>query len=205
MGSNHMGSPKRRPTARGGYSLVEGMIASVLLAGSVVGVSGTVLSSMAHDQHSREQSAAMRSGSQLMDEVAALPISSTHANRVSLMDFANYADDINAEASLPIVPAVAAVKAHGGAGAPQGDDDEDDEDDLPGGNTGQNAPEPAPVARNPYSANRVVSIERRQSVGGPIDSNGDFAIVSVSVTGANGRTIVIKRLVSAAEGLANAN
>lgn len=68
------------------------MIASVLLAASVVGVSGMILSSYAHDEQSASQNEAIATGEALMEELTALPFTAGATSDVGLMDFASYTD-----------------------------------------------------------------------------------------------------------------
>jgi Tfp pilus assembly protein PilV len=71
---------------------MEAMIASALLATSVIGVSGAILSSYAHDEQSTAQSDTINAAESLMDELTALPFTAASATDVGLMDFASYSD-----------------------------------------------------------------------------------------------------------------
>lgn len=85
---------RRRQLGRAGFTLVESMVASVLLSVSVVGVSGTILSSYEHDVQSKRQHDAVRSAESLKEELTALPMDPASSSDVGLTDFASYSDTI---------------------------------------------------------------------------------------------------------------
>src|SRR4051794_36909611 len=58
---------RRHVVTRAGFTLVESMIASALLAVAVLGVSGTILSSYAHDKQSIATRDAVNAAEAMMD------------------------------------------------------------------------------------------------------------------------------------------
>lgn len=114
-------------TRAGGYTLLEGLIASVLLAVSAVGVAGAMSASYAHDQHVANRCTANQAGRQLIDEVASLPM--TSASGPSMADYANYSDSAS-NANTASVLASRDTASTGTTTASRMDGDDDDDDDA---------------------------------------------------------------------------
>jgi Tfp pilus assembly protein PilV len=68
------------------------MIATVLLAVSVMAISGAITASYSQDQYARDRRAALASGAQLLDEVTALPIDSANSGNPSIMQYSTFTD-----------------------------------------------------------------------------------------------------------------
>ncbi len=71
---------------------MEAMIASVLLAVTVIAVSGAISASYAQEAYAARRMDALKSGAQLIDEVSALPIDPASASNPSIMGYNAYTD-----------------------------------------------------------------------------------------------------------------
>ena len=224
--SRSIGRSAARIRHPGGYTLVESMIASALLATSVIGVSGTILSSYAHDQQSIEQASAIAAAESLMSELTVLPFTAGAADDVGLMDFASYSDTTTSGQATVATAKVATIKGKENKNASTNQTNDSttsgvigDVVGLVGGllggsgstsNTGTGSTgsgtSGTPTAyatptssAAPVSTSRVVSVVRHDTLNGPVVATGDLAIVTVDVTIGAGQVMRVKRLVSSTE------
>jgi hypothetical protein len=107
-----------------------------------------------------------------LDEITALPIDSAVAGDPSIMKYSTYTDEAVVSALNSIVSSAANAAANGASAS-----------------SGTSTSE---------TATRVVSVERKSSIGSASGPSGDFAIVGVNVDN-GGQSISITRLVSSAE------
>ncbi len=73
-----MGNPKfrrvpRGPQGRAGFSLVEVLLAAVILAVAITGISGSILSSMALNRVNRDTALAQQAARRVMEELSGVP------------------------------------------------------------------------------------------------------------------------------------
>lgn len=94
---------------RSGFTLVEAIFASTLLAVTVVAISGVISASYAQDQYAEQRRAALTSGSQLLNEVTALPIDATDASSPSIMGYSSYVDQAAIEQLTSVVNSTGVV------------------------------------------------------------------------------------------------
>lgn len=151
MGKRTFNTDRQRPGARRGFTLVESIIASALLSVTVVAVSGAISASYAQDQYAADRAAALKSGTQLLNEVSALPLDAASAANPSIMKYASYTDEAAIGTLRSVVDGVAQAVVV------------------------EDEPE------NRREAKRTVTVERKTSLNGASSSTGDFAIVGVNV------------------------
>lgn len=178
--------PTRR-TNRGAFTLAESLVASVVLAISVVAVSGAIISSQQQTAAQEDGSTALALGRQLMEEIASLPLNPSDAtagwssvtNRSlydSIYDFNGYTDKL----SVPIhrtantsgigtfssaTPTVTVITS----GTPT-------------------------LAAQEYL--RSASVSYPTSMFGQAVTSGDFAIITVTVRGGKGNRVTLSRIVA---------
>lgn len=97
--------------ARRGFTLVEAMFASVLLAVTVVAISGAISASYAQDHYAEQRRLALLSGSQLLNEVTSLPIDGATATDPSIMKYNNYTDEAAIQDLTSVVGGTVAATA----------------------------------------------------------------------------------------------
>ncbi len=85
-------SPGRRVQSCRGYTLIEAMLASVLLSVTVLAVSGAISASYSQDEYAAQHRAALASGTQLLDEISALPLDAAGTDP-SVNKYATYSDE----------------------------------------------------------------------------------------------------------------
>lgn len=94
--------PRRQHRVRsGGYTLIEGLIASTILSASVIGIAGAMTASYAHDEHVNVRAAASMMAQQLLSEVTALPLNAS-AGEPSISDYNGYADTASTSTSSSV-------------------------------------------------------------------------------------------------------
>jgi len=173
-----------------GFTLAETLIASVVLAVSVVAVSGAIIASQQQTTVSQEDMIAIALARQLAEQAAARPLTSTDATAGwptvtdytqydTINDFAGYTD--KASASIFNNSALTATGTFSSARPTV---------------TTVTSGTPT-LARGEYS--RVVSVTYPtsifgKSVAGGDFTAGDFAIVTVTVRGFNGSSVALSRL-----------
>ena len=225
--SKRSGRAAARLRRAAGYTLVESMIASVLLAVSVIGVSGTILSSYAHDQQSIAQGDAVAAAETLMSELTALPFTAGSANDVGLMDFATYSDTsqsnqvtvatADASSKKGKTSKVKKVKKKDGSsgddanvglvgdvvgliGGLLGTSGTSTSNTGTGGSSGTSSSSASTaVTTSSRTASRSASVIREDTLNGVPNATGDLAIVTVDVTIGTGQKVRMRRLVSSAE------
>ena len=194
------------------------MIASVMLAVSVIGVSGMILSSYAHDEHSAAQNEAIATGEALMEELSALPFTAGSSDDVGLADFASYSDTTTSGVTTVATAKKAQTKGKSNLARLikrlKKNADDDNQVGLIGNLVGlvngllsnSNAnngtpPSSTPVATTatPLTASRAVSVARMDTLNGAPAAAGDLALVTVDVTMSTGQVMRIRRLVSSTE------
>jgi prepilin-type N-terminal cleavage/methylation domain-containing protein len=157
---------------RAGFTLIEAMIASTIVAVAVVGVAGLMAASSAQSMYSRETSIAVLLGRQLMEEIASKPLlDPTDGSRTlgpesgetsrtlydNVDDYNDYFDKSDA------------IKTASGDWYALGD--------------GQ-------------IYQRKVWVEYRATPSGALDPAGNFAMVTVVVSTPSGQTIRLYRLMT---------
>ena len=206
---------ERRRHARAGFTLVEAMMASVILSVSVVGVSSTILASYASDVQSARQHDAVRAAQSLQDELTGLPMDAPSTSDVGLMDFANYSDSL-APGQVVVATAAKTSAKQTSAGTTNTPSSSATNTGLIGravgidtgvlgGSTGTGVSTTnVATATAGLNAVRTVSIARSATVGGTADAAGALAVVTIDVTVGPNQTVRLKRLVSSTEAAANA-
>jgi type II secretory pathway pseudopilin PulG len=159
-----------RRSSRGAFTLIESMMASVILAGAVVVVCGALHAVHQQDRLLQERMIATSLARQLMEEISGKPFldptdgsrmpgpeldESTRADFDNIDDYHGYSDN---SASITML---------GGQGL-----------SIPGGFT------------------RSVQVEYRTGPSGPAAQVGDFAHVTVTVTGPGGQMVRLVQLMT---------
>jgi Tfp pilus assembly protein PilV len=218
----------RRLRQPGGYTLVESMIASALLATSVIGVSGTILSSYDHDQQSVQQASAIGAAESLMSELTALPFTAAAADDVGLMDFVSYSDTTTSGQANVATAKVAQGKGKknkvkkadgtesnvvgdvlglvgGLLGVTSSSSNSGSGSSSSGSGSSGSGSSSSFVSSTPTIApvavSRVATVARYDTLNGPVAAAGDLAIVTVTVdvTVGSGQVMRVRRLVSSTE------
>ncbi|HEY8667517.1 MAG TPA: prepilin-type N-terminal cleavage/methylation domain-containing protein [Tepidisphaeraceae bacterium] len=155
---------------RGGFTLVESLIASVVLAIAVIGVAGVMGTSFKHVEALDQGMTAVSLAKQLMEEIAAKP----------------FLDPVLKTAPLGHEAAETTRASYNNIGDYDGYADESSGLQTPAGTnvslgTGQ-------------SFTRRVTVEYRATPGGAAASSGDFARVTVTVTCPDGQVTTLSQL-----------
>jgi Tfp pilus assembly protein PilV len=208
---------------RSGFTLPEALIASVLVATSATAVSMSMSASYQHDRQLEQESAALNTGQQLLDEISALPIVQTEANGMSLLQSDGYTDIVDPSTSSMI--AMKAAMGTTGFTLVQNECTSFDAiavpSDVPSGgvNTAPTTAAPAATSfstptelddelddeseevaevriQQPARTVRQVSVKRMSEVMGTADAAGRLALITVTTTDESGRQRSIKRLVT---------
>lgn len=177
-------------TRRRGTSLVEGLIASVLLATSVVGISGVIASSYQIQTQVQLRRDAAVAGREVMETVTALPLDPATVGQSSLADFQPASQTTTTTTTTGllggILPSVninllgIGISIGGSSSAPKAT--------------------PAALA----AAAPTISVDRRATLNGTTSATGDFALVTVLVpTDGKQAPLKLRRLVTSAEAAAN--
>jgi MSHA pilin protein MshD len=158
--------------SRRGFTLAEGLIASVVLAAAVAGIVGPLGASYQQTALGRQRSVAVSLAEQLLEEIIARPFvdptdgslsrgpepgENGRGNFDNVDDYHGYTDS------------TATLSAMNGAGL--------------GYSGGQ-------------SYTRTVTVQYRSTRSGPEVASGDFALVTVTVTAADGQSLALSRLVT---------
>jgi prepilin-type N-terminal cleavage/methylation domain-containing protein len=176
---------------RSGFTLAESLIASVVLAVAVVGVSGAMMASYQQSAASESDSIAISLGKSLMEEIASRPLSLPDATAGwpsvtdrtiydTISDFNGYTDKVSAAVSH-----TSTLSAGTFSGA------------LPS----VTAVTDGSTSLSPEQYLRSVSVTYPtslfgKSVSGGDFASGDFALVKVTVTGSDGASLTLSRLIS---------
>ena len=170
--------------SRSAFTLAESLIASVVLAVAVVGVAGAITVSQRQALLQRDDAIALSLARQLMEQVAALPIMLADgttgqagwpgATDSSLYDTAN---DFCGYTDTVTVPVGAAAISVAGA--------------MPSSTVVSSSATPPPLSMQQYRRN--VAFAYPAAVFGT-SAAGDFAVATVTVTGATGSAVQVGRL-----------
>jgi Tfp pilus assembly protein PilV len=154
-----------------GFTLAECLVASVFLAIAVVGLAGALAAASQQDTQLDADAAALSLARQLMEEVAARPFDAPASG-----DQAGWAGNNFDRSTYDNVA----------------DFDGYQDSTVPGAATGQGSA----TVRN-LTFTRTVDFEYRASPAGAAAANGDFGMLTVTVTAANtGTNVKLHRLVS---------
>jgi prepilin-type N-terminal cleavage/methylation domain-containing protein len=99
--------PRPRRNRRGGFTLAECLIASVVLAIAVIAVSGSIVASQSQNTAQVEDTMALNLARQLMEEIAAVPLSTADSSSwPSLTDRTQYdrVNDFNGYSDIVKIP-----------------------------------------------------------------------------------------------------
>jgi Tfp pilus assembly protein PilV len=176
-----------RRTSRSAFTLAESLIASVVLAISVVAVSGAIIASQQQTAAQEEDSTALSLARQLMEEISSLPLNPTDATAGfptvtdrslfdSIYDFNAYTDKLgvpiyrsananDVAAFTSATPTVTVITS----GTPT-------------------------LATQEYL--RSVAVSYPTSLFGQAISSGEFAVITVTVRGGKGTKVTISRIVA---------
>jgi type II secretory pathway pseudopilin PulG len=155
-------SPARR---RPGFSVLEGLVASAVLAIAVVGVAGPLAASSQHASVARERGGALALARQLMEQIAAHPLVNGAPTPLG--------------PQLPYEDSPAKYDTVG---------------DFHGYQDYPAASQATPGARADATYARSVSVEYRTASFDPSPTASDFALVTVTVTTPRKETLRVSRL-----------
>lgn len=184
-------APRPRRTSglarRRGTTLLEGLIASVLLATSVVGIGGALAASYQNQVAAQARRDAILAGRKVMDSITALPMDPAVAGQASLADYVpanstTTTTTTNTGLLGGLLPYISVNVLNVGV--------------TLGTSTTTNA--------TAASAAPTISVERRASLDGAVSSTGDFALVTVlTPVDAKQAPRKLRRLVTRTEAAAN--
>lgn len=177
----------RAAARRHGFTLAEALTASVVLAIAAMGVSTALLAAQDQLDAQEEDTTAITLGRQLMEEVASFPLTLTDAtagwpsvtNRSSydtVSDFDGYTDRVGVPIRRTSTPTDAGTFTTATLSATP----------ITG----------APPAAERQKYIRQVAIDYPSSIYGATVTAGDFAIVSVNVTGGGGNSATLTRIIA---------
>ena len=173
---------------RRGFTLAESLIASVVLAVAAVAVSRTILSSETQTISQENTAAAVALARELMEEICARPLTLPDAtpgwlgsvtNRAlydTVDDYRGYTDVVNSSVERVASSSQGTFSSANVSATP-----------INNGST------PMPVGQR---LTRVVSVTYPTTLFSVNDASGDFAIVTVTVTGMGGAKVKLTRLVT---------
>lgn len=181
--------PRSTILCRRGTSLVEGLIASVLLATSVVGISGTLAASYQTQAQLGLRGNAALAGRKVMETVTAMPLDPAAAGQASLADYQTTSTTTTTSTTGSLLGGILSRIGVGVLGT-----------GVTTTTTTSSSDAPTPTT----AATPVVSVARAATLNGAASATGDFAIVTVSVS-VDGRQppIKLRRLVTVAEASGN--
>lgn len=165
------GRPGHARSRRRGFTLIEALIASTVLAAVVVAVGASLSASVRQSAVLEQETTGLMLARQLMEEIAARPFldpdtgtaSSREASRAlydNVGDYAGYQDTISAAQPATTIQGKAAAVTGG----------------------------------KPYA--RSVAVQFRATATGTATSSGNFALVTVTVTMPDGRNVSVSRMVA---------
>lgn len=181
------------PLTRRGVTLMESLIATVVLAVAVVGVSGTLIASTKQSSDVDDALVVKSMASELMEEVAAKPFSAPSSNdqpgwSARNKDRSKYDDvaDFNGYADLSPFTSLAGKSIDPGTG-------------FSYKRSVTLSYVAAPVSSTSSSTSSGASLEINVSLGSqsslPALTSGDFAIIKVSVDSSSGQSVTLTRLI----------
>jgi prepilin-type N-terminal cleavage/methylation domain-containing protein len=180
----HINRPAAIPR---GFTLVEAMVASVVLAVAVLGASTAIVASQQQNLVQQEDSAAVALARQLIEEIASRPLSlpdatpgwPTVTDRSSydtISDYSGYTDTV----TLPIYHTNSVSNTANFTSA------------LPAGTPITTGASSVALGANQYL--RTVIVTYPTSIFGATVTSGDFAVVVVTVHGANDVGVTLSRV-----------
>lgn len=170
-----------RKRARRGYTLAECMVASVLLAMSTASLSGVMAASYQHDRATAQSIQSVQSGQRLLEEVIAMPVTASSGSTATIMSYNGYVDVIDQNQSTSTIQQLDSTSSTSARTAPT------------------TSIKTANQAIGPNQVKRAVTVKRYATLNGQESSTGDFIVVTVTVTRADGKVNTIKRLLTTAE------
>jgi prepilin-type N-terminal cleavage/methylation domain-containing protein len=171
-----------------GFTLAESLIASVVLAIAIVGVSGTITASQNQTASHETTSIAGSLARELMEEVCALPLKlpdntpgwpGNVTNRAlydTIDDFRGYTDTVTASVARTSTSSLGTFNSA-----------------SPPSTVVASGIAPTPTGGQ---FTRQVTVTYPTTVFSASDASGDFAIVTVTVTGMGGAPVTLSRLVT---------
>jgi prepilin-type N-terminal cleavage/methylation domain-containing protein len=179
-------STNRRAHRRGGFTLAESLIASVVLAIAVVAVSGSILASQSQNTTQFEDTMALNLARELMEEIAAVPLSTADASSwPSVTDRTQYdrVNDFNGYSDIVKIPLRLSSSNVSGSVS------------LSSARPSVTVVTSGSPTLSAEQYRRTVSISYPTTpVSGATVAAGDFAIVTVTVQSANGNAVTLPRL-----------
>ena len=181
-------------TRRRGTSLIESLMASVLLATSVVGISGAIATSYQNQTQIQARRDASLAGRKVMESMTALPMDPATAGQPSLSDYQQASTTTTVTATTSTGGLLGGILASLninvlGIGV------------VTATTTTTSTQTPAAAAA---AAAPAVSVDRRATLNGAASTTGDFATVIVTVpTSGKQPPLKLRRLVTSAEASSN--
>jgi prepilin-type N-terminal cleavage/methylation domain-containing protein len=179
------GAPRRN---RGGFTLAESMIASVVLAIAVVAVSGAIVASQAQNTTQIEDTIALNLARQLMEEIVAVPLATADSSCwPNLTDRSQY-DRVNDLAGYTDIVKVPLRRGSGSglAGTIDLDSARPSVTVVTSGNP--------TLSSEKYKRQVTITYPTTPFAGATVTA-GDFALVKVTVTGPEGNVVTLTRLI----------
>jgi len=169
-------SAKRSPRRSLGFTLAEAMLASVVLAIAVVGISQLTSASYQQSEALRQDTRAVSLARELIEEIAGKPFA-----------------DPNPVSGEEYHPGPDTGETYGNRATYDNVDDYDGFTDSTNAGAMKTVSGQALDFKVTEYFSRAVKVEYRTAPAGPA-GNGDFALVTVTVTTAKGRTVQLSRL-----------
>jgi Tfp pilus assembly protein PilV len=188
---------------------MESMLASAVLAVSVVAVAGTMTSSYQQEQYALDRAKAVALASQTLEELAALPMESSNGS-AGLADYADYQDDVTIDAKTAEADATQTVNSGGSTLVSAVSATVSGTTALLGSTltsaaanvspSTQPAPVPAEVqvtaSAEALRLRRTIRVKRLSTLDGYETSTGNLAVLTVQLTLPDNSTVVLNRVVS---------
>ena len=175
---------RRMHRTRRGTTLAESLIASVLLATCVVGITGALSASYQNQAYASAQRAASVSGRKMMENVLALPMDPATAGQASIADYLPAASQTTATCSTSALSSLLSSLTFSLVKFPA-------------------VQVTTPSTSVATASTSSITIDRRSTLNGTKSTTGDFAVVTVSVPAAGTSSVKFKRLVTSVETTAN--
>jgi Tfp pilus assembly protein PilV len=178
-----------RKRRRGGFTVAESLIASVVLAIAVLAVSGAIIAAQNQTAIQESNGLAIALGRELMEEICSRPLLmpditpgwrtvTDRSQYDTINDYNGYTDTITADVARTTTASVGSFSSA-----------------LPPSTVITSGTTPSPSGS---LFTRTVSVSYPTSVFSAADVANDYGLVSVTVNGANGVQIKLSRLVAAA-------
>jgi prepilin-type N-terminal cleavage/methylation domain-containing protein len=172
---------------RRGFTLAESLLASVVLAIAVVAVSGAIVASQSQSEIQETSGIAVSLGRELMEEICQRPLTlpditpgwrggvTNRSTYDTIDDYNGYTDSVAAYIARTTTASVGTFNSA-----------------LPPATVVTSGTPPTPTGQL-YT--RVVKVTYPTTVFSSGDASGDFAIVTVTISGAGGTQVTLSRLV----------